>query len=289
LGATANLNAIATVVGVTAAAGGYNVQLSTFNTSPLFSGPRGIQVGGIFTFGSSNATMTGGTATVSVIGGPIDNWIVSTSLAGYADSGGPYAGTTGGRFGATGGITGGQAYAETPNNRPYFTVPFNGDSATAGGYIETGAGMSFGTSLTGSAGLTSWGYYGVNPYGGGTLNFPGATAYIKVIANDPNYSQNQTFSLPAHTAVNPQQIALGNTGIAIFQGSQLITGEIPTGVYEAFFGPTAQVNNNIGIIRICKSGATANQTYKVSVRVADNSAAGLTAISTFAVSFGATA
>jgi hypothetical protein len=151
--------------------------------------------------------------------------------------------------------------------------------------------MSFGTSLTGLgvAGYTGSGYYGVNLYGGSTLNFPGATAFIKVVVNDPNYTQNQTLSLPAHTVVNPQQIALGNTGIAVFQGTQLIGPEIPTGVYEAFFGPTAQVNNNIGIIRICKSGATANQTYKVSVRVADNSAAGLTAISTFAVSFGATA
>jgi hypothetical protein len=284
-GVTSGLVAVGTVVGATAVAGGYNYQINGFSNLPTISGPRAVASGGVFVFGDAG-TVTGATATVTSVAAFIDQWVINPLLAGYSGLSGQ--GITAGRMGATGGLTGGFDANEAPNTRPYFTIPFNGDSATAGGYIETGAGMSFGTSLTGT-GLTNSGYYGVNAYGGSTLNFPGATAYIKVIANDPNYTQNMTFSLPAHTAVNPQQIALGNTGIAIFQGSQLITGEIPTGVYEAFFGPTAQVNNNIAVIRICKSGATANQTYKATVRVVDNSAQGLTALSTFAVSFGPTA
>ena len=288
-GVTSALVAVGNVIGATAVAGGYNYQINNFSTLPTVSGPRSIASGGVFIFGDLG-TVTGATATVTSVAAFIDQYIINPLLAGYAGLSGN--GITAGRQGATGGLTGGFEANEAPNTRPYFTIPFNGDSATAGGYIETGAGMSFGTSLTGLAavsGYTGSGYYGVNAYGGSTLNFPGATAFIKVIVNDPNYTHNQTLSLPAHTVVNPQQIALGNTGIAVFQGTQLIGPEIPTGVYEAFFGPTAQVNNNIGIIRICKSGATANQTYKVSVRVVDNSAAGLTAISTFAVSFGATA
>lgn len=288
-GSTAGLAAVGTVVGATANTGGFNVQINNFQSvGLLYSGPKKIATGGVFVFGGGAATITGGTATVSAISSFIDAWAINPLLAGYSGLSG--AGVTAGRFGPTGGLTGGLDVNDSPNTRPYFTIPFNGDSATAGGYIETGVGMSFGTSLTGSAGLTTWGYYGVNAYGGSTLNFPGATAYIKVIANDPNYTQNLTFSLPAHTTVNPQQIALNATsGIAIFQGNNLVDGSIPTGIYESFFGPTATVNNNIAVIRICKQGATANQTYKATVRVVDNSGQGLTALSTFAVSFGATA
>lgn len=286
-GSTSGLAAVGNVVGGgTAVAGGFQYQINNFDTTVL-SGPRKIVTGGIFTFGSSSANMTGGTATVTSIVGVIDTYTINPLLAGFAGlSGGA---ETAGRFSPTGGLSGNTTGNDVINARPYLTIPFNGDSATAGGYIETGVGMSFGTSATAGAGATSFGYYGVNAYGGSTLNFPGATAYIKVIANDPNFTQNLTFSLPTSTTVNPQQIALGNTGIAVFQGSALVNGEIPRGVYEAFFGPTATVNNNIAIIRVCKGGATANQTYRATVQVVDNSAAGLTALSTFAISFGATA
>ena len=294
-GVTSALVAVGNVTlgGATAVAGGYNYQINNFSTLPTVSGPRSIAVGGVFVFGDEG-TVTGATATVTSVAAFIDSWVVNPLLAGYSGLSG--AGITMGRQMTTGGLSGGYEANETLNARPYFTIPFNGDSATAGGYIETGVGMSFGLSLTGMAftvtgavlgGYTGSGYYGVNAYGGSTLSFVGgATAYIKVIANDANLTQTQTFSLPTHTVVNPQQIQVnGSTGMAMFQGAQLVTGEIPTGVYEAFFGPTASVNNNIAILRVPAACATAGASYKVTTRVVDNSAAGLTGISTFTVSF----
>lgn len=293
-GVTSALVAVGNVVGATAVAGGYNYQINNFSTLPTLSGPRSIASGGVFVFGDEG-TVTGGTATVTSVAAFIDQWIINPLLAGYSGLSG--AGITMGRQTTTGGLSGGYDANEAQNTRPYFTIPFNGDSATAGGYIKTGAGMSFGLSLTGMAftvtgaafasGYTGSGYYGVNAYGGSTLSFVGgATAYIKVIANDANFTQTQTFSLPTHTVVNPQQIQVnGSTGMAMFQGAQLVTGEIPTGVYEAFFGPTASVNNNIAILRVPAACATAGASYKVTTRVVDNSAAGLTGLSTFTVSF----
>ena len=291
-GVTSALVAVGNVVGATAVAGGYNYQINNFSTLPTVSGPRSVASGGVFVFGDA-VTVTGATATVTSVAF-IDQFIINPLLAGYADLTG--ADITMGRQTTTGGLSGGYQANEAINTRPYFTIPFNGDSATAGGYIETGIGMSFGLSLTGMAftvtgavlgGYTGSGYFGVNAYGGSTLSFVGgATAYIKVIANDANFTNTQTFSLPTHTVGTPQQIQVnGSTGMAMFQGAQLVTGEIPTGVYEAFFGPTASVNNNIAILRIPAACATAGASYKVTTRVIDNSAAGLTGLSTFTVSF----
>jgi hypothetical protein len=70
-------------------------------------------------------------------------------------------------------------------------------------------------------------------------------------------------------------------------GSSLLTStNVPTGVYETFFGPTASINNNIAVLRINKPGATANTTRTVVVRANDGT---VDADSTFTISFGATA
>jgi hypothetical protein len=196
------------------------------------------------------------------------------------------------RIVATGGATSGQGWnGDAPNYRPYITCPFNGDSATAGGFDSTG--LSFGSTgafagFTGTAiaGMTGFGFYAVNGYGVSTLNFPGATAYIKIVANDSNFTQNLTFSLPANTATNPQQF--GATA-RLVTGTNLVDGTIPFAVYQTFFGPTASVNNNIAVLQIARSGATANTNVKATVLVTDNGVGGLTGISTFQVSFGAAA
>ena len=174
----------------------------------------------------------------------------------------------------------------TSNYRPYITTPFQGASATDSNFTYNGAtGLSFATSATAAAGATGYGHYGVGPYGVSTLNFPGSTAYIKIVANDSNFTQNITFSLPSVAASDQQFGQRAN----IYQGSALINGTIPIGIYEAFFGPTAAVNNNIAVVQIAKGGATANQHYRMTVAAADNGTDGLTAHSTFTVSFGATA
>ena len=146
------------------------------------------------------------------------------------------------RLTATGGTGAG---GDTPNYAPYITCPFNGDSATAGGW--DGSGLSFGTSatagFTGGAGATSYGYYSVNGYGVSTLNFPGATAYIKIVANDANFTNNLTFTLPTNAAATPNTVRS-----SLFTGASLVNGTVPTGIYEAFFGPTAAVNANIAVL-----------------------------------------
>jgi hypothetical protein len=59
-------------------------------------------------------------------------------------------------------------------------------------------------------------------------------------------------------------------------------------IYETFFGPTSDINNNIADFRINPQGASANSgPYNVTLRVTD--AASATADTTFSVFFGATA
>lgn len=279
VGSTAGIEAIATIVAATAAAGSFTVQLSGFYnpTKPgSLGGPRDVESGGIFL--SMNSGTTGSTASVSSVVGIIDGIYSTNSF--YAN-----------RAVATGGATSGLGWnGDAPNYRPYITVPFNNDSSTGGGW--DGSGLSFGSTAafagftgTAVAGMTGFGFYATNKRGGGTLNFPGATAYIKVIANDSNLTQNISFTLPAGLGTNQQF----GTSAHIFSGAQLVDGTIPFAVYDAFFGPTASVNNNIAIVQIKKSGATANNSYKMTVRATDNGTGGLTADSTFTISFGANA
>lgn len=192
---------------------------------------------------------------------PLDPGITGVTNSNYA-SRDLTAGGTGSVFGT-----------DVPNYRPYFTCPFHGDSPTAGGFDSTG--LSFTVSPTGSG--TAYGNYAVNGYGVSTLNFPAsATAYIKVVANDVNFTQNLTFS-----EVSDPMGLQGN----LIQGVNLVdTANVPLGIYEAFFGPTSSFNNNIAVFKINKAGATA-ASRSVTLRVTDNGSGSLTADTTFKVSF----
>lgn len=279
VGTTAGVEAIGKIVAATAAAGAWSVQIGSFfnNGNNVLSGPKDVEVNGIFL--CLNTATTGSTASVSSITRIIEGGYTASNL--FTD-----------RITATGGTGAG---GEAANFRPYITCPFNGDSCSSTGqFVYNGVGLSFGTSLTGGgqtygsvAGTTNSGYFGVGVYDLSTLNFPGATSYIKVVANDSNFTQNLTFSLQSNVAGGATYANQQITAARIYQGISLVNGTIPTGVYEAFFGPTASVNNNIGVVQILKSGATANSQYKMTVRVTDNGAGGLTADSTFTVSFGA--
>ena len=163
---------------------------------------------------------------------------------------------------------------DVPNYRPYFTCPFSGDGPTQGGW--DGSGLSFTTSVGGS-GTTGLGNYAVNGYGVSTLNFPAsATAYIKIVANDVNFTHNLTFS-----EVTDPFGAQGN----IVQGAAiLVTNNVPTTIYETFFGPTSAFNNNVAVFKVNRAGATAAG-RSLTLRVTDAGAGGLTADTTFKVSF----
>jgi len=194
---------------------------------------------------------------------PLDPSILGVTAANYA-----------GRVGSTGGATG---TTDTPNYRPYFTCPFSGDGPTEGGYPGGlgEAGLSFAVSSAGSG--SAFGNYAVNGYGGSTLNFPAsATAYIKIVANDSNFTNNLTFSEIA----DPMGAAA-----SLLQGSSLLNPtNVPTEIYEAFFGPTSDFNNNIAVLKVNRAGATA-ASRTVTLRVTDNGAGSLTADTTFKVSF----
>lgn len=257
-GSTAGVAAIGTIVAATAAAGAFNVQLKGFQNPPrpVLSGPRDINSTGIM----HPAGVTSATASVASIVSIIDNTYSTSSL--YTA-----------RIAVTGGLG---VTHDLPNYSPYITCPFSGDSATAGGL--DGAGVSFGASITGNGGAQ--GYYGIGAYGNSTLNFPGATAYIKIVANDSNFTNNISFSIVSSSP------AFGNTTLLVTGSSLLTSTNVPTGIYEAFFGPTASINNNIAVLRINKPGATANTTRTVTIRSNDGT---VDADSTFTISFGATA
>ena len=158
-------------------------------------------------------------------------------------------------------ITGGNAVGLVSglvNRRPYISAPFSGDGATSGGQ------NSLGLSHSHTDG------YGVNAYGVSTLywgtaslGITGATGYIKVKANDANFTDTLTLSLTAaFNNVTPSAGAIINYGgptgatatrpITFVTGVNLLTTAgptgIPTAVYEAFFGPTSTYNQDIGVI-----------------------------------------
>lgn len=158
-------------------------------------------------------------------------------------------------------ITGGNAVglvAGLVNRSPYISAPFSGDGATSGG--PNGLGLNH--SHTDG--------YGVNGYGVSTLywgtasvGITGSTGYIKVKANDANFTDTLTLTLTA-AFVNATVASTGaivNYGgpvpastrpITFVTGVNLLTTAgptgIPTAVYEAFFGPTSEYNQDIGVI-----------------------------------------
>ena len=149
---------------------------------------------------------------------------------------------------------------------PYFAFPFQGDSATAGGFDSTGLSYSDTTN------------FGLNGYGVSTLNWSrstglttGATGYIKVIANDVN--QTNTLSI---TMAGPSAVA---TGWQFFTGADLLDStKVPVAVYESMFGPTAVDNQSIGVVRL--TSGLAARTYGLTATVGDG---GLTGTSFFTI------
>jgi len=189
-----------------------------------------------------------------------------------------------GRDSITGGLTG--LANDTPNYRPYFTCPFNGDGPTApGGWDALGVSFAARSAWQYSSSLDVTGassYYGVGPYGNSTLHLPGYTGYVKIVANDSNFTQSLTFGIVAAST--------NITRTSLYTGSDLLSQyNVPTAIYETFFGPTATYNNNIAVLKIDGiSGATPNSgPYRVTVRVTDG-VGGLTADTTFFLRFGPT-
>lgn len=189
-----------------------------------------------------------------------------------------FRGLTGAYGNGYGGLPGNVGFTagsgrDVPNYTPYFTCPFDGDTCTAGGPFSTGV------SHDGSrgSGLQSGQVYAykTNKYGVSSLGLPsGVTAYIKVCVNDFNFTQNISIT------------SGGQTGFSLYTGTQLLnTALVPTAVYEEFFGPTASVNNNIGVIRFTNAQATGgansalvNRQITIGLTANDGSAASVAGI-----------
>jgi hypothetical protein len=171
------------------------------------------------------------------------------------------------------GVTAG---SDTPNFAPYFTCPFGNDSVTAGGFDGSGVshdnitfvpmnGGSWGSGLTPSAFA---GYqYGVNTYGVSSLGgLSGATAYIKVCANDSNFTNTLTIGLSGV-----------NSNMTLYTGPVDLNDstKVPAQVFNAFFGATSTDDkasayryDNIAVLRV---GATATSgRLNVNLKVQDS-------------------
>ena len=155
-------------------------------------------------------------------------------------------------------VAGQTASGETAGNNysPFFTCPFDGDSATAGG--PTGSGVSHGSWKS----TLPTGTY-LNRREVSSLNVPyGATSYIKVLANDPNFTNNLTLSLVGSV--------VGLTGHA---GADLLdTDNVPLNVFKAFFGATAYGTNGLGVV-VVGNGLTTGD-YGLTAQVFDGYATG---------------
>lgn len=155
-------------------------------------------------------------------------------------------------------VAGQTASGETAGNNytPFFTCPFDGDSATAGG--PTGSGVSHGSWKS----TLPTGTY-LNRREVSSLNVPyGATSYIKVLANDPNFTNNLTVSFVE-----------GITGLAGYAGSDLLnTANVPLDVFKAFFGATAYGTNGLGVV-VVGNGLTTGD-YGLTAQVFDGYATG---------------
>jgi len=170
------------------------------------------------------------------------------------------------RISITGGFTSGDLLVGQgiTNYSPYITTPFNGDGATSGG--NSGLGLSH--SATANFGLNEFGvsslFWGTTGLGltnsvptytnvVGTVFPAGNTGFIKVKANDVNFTQSLTLSLTGQLTgggpLNHTQLK----NIVLSTGTSLLVNTsgptaVPTYVYEAFFGPTSSFNQDIGVI-----------------------------------------
>lgn len=238
-------------------------------------------MGSFFGYGATGYTTQNGNANNGVVYTellvtlPNDPSTTGTTSSAFANRGGgglthPFSGN---------GITAG---SDLPNYAPYFSCPFNGDSAVAGGLA--GAGVSHGSfTYVLDAGITpaaGQGYqYGVDKYGVSSLGgLTGVTAYIKVVANDANFTN--TLSIGLSGTPNGFNLYTGQTNL-------LSTANVPTRVFNAFFGATSTDSgsnayryDNIAVLRV--AGPTANGNKTVSLLVRDS---GFTASTTFTLSF----
>lgn len=165
---------------------------------------------------------------------------------------------------------------DTPNFAPYFTCPFSGDSAVAGGIDGNGVTHQSFTYVSAS------GYqYGVNKYGVSSLGgLTGVTAYIKVCANDANFTNTLSMGLSGT-----------HSKFTLYTGESDLknVAKVPGRVFDAFFGATStddhQVSyryDNIGVLVV--DGATASGSKTVNLKVNDG-ISGLTASTTFTLRF----
>lgn len=177
---------------------------------------------------------------------------------------------------------------DTPNYRAYFTCPFNGDSATSGG--PNSQGVSHGNIIRSTLGGGI--AFGVNGYGVSSLSLPnGVTAFIKVQANDSNFSNSLSIGFSGNFAAI--------TGCTLFTGVSLLnTSNVPAPVFFELFGHTATDSgtftyrtDNIAVVRfsggagLTTTGATGNQTVFLNVNDGTAGAGGGTAQTSFTVSF----
>lgn len=148
-------------------------------------------------------------------------------------------------------VAGQTASGETAGNNypPFFTCPFDGDSATAGG--PTGSGVSHGSWKS----TLPTGTY-LNRREVSSLNVAyGATSYLKVLANDPNFTNNLTVSFTGT-----------KSGLTGFAGSDLLdTDNVPLDVFKAFFGATAYGTNGLGVVRVGSGLTTGDHSLTASV------------------------
>lgn len=147
---------------------------------------------------------------------------------------------------------------ETAGNNyvPFFSCPFNGDSATAGGPEGTGVSHDSwkNTLPTGTR---------LNRRQVSSLNVAyGSTSYIKVLANDPNFTNDLTISFVG-----------GKTGLSSYSGTNLLnTSNVPLDVFHAFFGATAYGTNGLGVVVVGNGLTTGN--HGLTAQVFDGYATG---------------
>lgn len=205
----------------------------------------------------------------------------------------PRTGPTGSSWGQ--GATSG---SDLPNYAPYFSCPFNGDSATGGAnlgdagvshaffnYIATMAGGTFGgAGLTpGRAGGIGF-QYGVNKYGVSSLGgLTGVTAYIKVVVNDANFTNTIAIGLSGT-----------NTGCTVYTGATDLndTTKVPTKVVETFFGATSTDDDlkpyrydNVAVLTVAGSAATGIKTINLKAQDYLGGAVGASAFTSFRIFF----
>lgn len=236
-------------------------------------------MGSFFGYGETGAgdSKKGAIYTELLVAIPNDPSITGVTSSAFAERG-------------SGGLThalGGQGLtvgSDLPNFAPYFTCPFSGDSATAGGPASAGVSHDSFTYVL-DAGITpaaGQGYqYGVNKFGVSSLGgLTGVTAYIKVCVNDANFTNNLTIGLSG--TYSQFSLYTGETNLND-------ATKVPARVFNAFFGATSTDDkavpyryDNIAVLVAAGPTAVGNKTINLKV---NDGAAGVTAYTRFTLSF----